>query len=65
MGQFYFEEALFTDPREATRDHFKAMVVYNARSLVISTLKQRQRIRGMGHAMAAPSASWDSVSQPL
>ena len=58
MGHFYFEEALFTDEKEAIRAYYKAMVAYNARGLVISTMRQRQRARGMGQAKAAPSASW-------
>ena len=65
MGQFYFEEALFTDPTDTVREHYKALVAHNARALVISTLKQRKRVRGMGQATVTPSASWHTASQPL
>merc|ERR1711888_562118 len=41
------------------------MVAHNVRALVISTLKQRKHVRGMGQATVAPSASWHTVSQPL
>ena len=65
MVEFYFQECLFTDLTATTWDHYKDLVACNALSLIIGTLNQRKRARGLGQTTATPSAVWHAVSQPL
>ena len=65
MLHFYFQEGLFTDQAATTRDYYKDLVAANALSLVIGTLNQQKRARGLGQTAATPPAIWHAVSQTL
>ena len=42
LVQFYFQEGLFIDTVELTRDHYQKLVAPNALSLIVGTLSQRR-----------------------